>query len=1245
MSNEGQRYYELIQLAFTEDNDAIVKNGPLLDFLVENKDTRYTIDDKSQTLPDALDEWWSAIPTQTVGTLLLNPITALNLVSNGTSIFEVFNYLFANYIQEKTNAGNTLTFPEIKYLFKFKADLSDAFVSILGFIAISPWWGKDYYTAFFEKVKENPNLIPAGGVISSYNDFDAEATERIRKAGNVSVTVAGLYFQGIGNMRNTVALLERNDYEKAGGQNAIRVDGTDLIDKTVFEEMVVAKPNELNPLKNPIMQQSINQIAPNGISNLSNFPEVEPIILDAWIEYLENVLTADNPNVDSAFISNVQTVVTKALPFVIKPLENARRKALWLEIQSRSAEDVAADEDLLQDAQAAAASALADAGLVGGIEIEDLSEEEIRRRQRFYQQCVLMVKMEDLKDNLVVSMGLEEDRKIFHSSGIYDERFYMVNGENNSSFINTILSSKGDDVNQFLSITPDIQAFFVPKLRIYKVYESEGVLKQLEFFFPDSSLKNDKMKEMFLDDSISFRGGGFGIKSFSFSFDGTTPATARNDITAKLSLFFQDFSDFIKPFKTKNDSGEFEEFRFVDMILFDTSKAAENPKITYDPSYYRIRADVGWHIPTSEYSHFNKVCDSRGLDPEKIKRVMRESNKTFYLNMVDHTINFNDEGTVSIDIDYRAYIESALKGGRFDALSNKEISDRRKERQEALKEAYADKCTEEDIAKLKRLFAAEAIEEKKFLYRRLLNDLENFNKIYSIEVKDDGGYRLNGFFERAPVINKNPETVSNADSDLPTDESIEEEENRKIPTSYVTSDPDNTIQFFYLGDLFYLTLDSIFYETSTIKNTRFVLPSITIEDFFNANNEFDINLAEIPISVRYFSEWYNEYVIKRELTTYPIMYFIRDFLNNLVVDTLIDTCLNKDYDKSFVFTTMSALNHKNAFAGKATFPDKEKGGGPKIDLVSNLDIFPFTTDQKDIDTSSGDINDIFNYIFVVPQYNSIKNIGTGDYTADLDRGVLHFGIGMDRGLLKTAKFNKTDMQYIREARFFQNQGVDGILQLAAVYSVDLKLFGNCLLYPGMEIFIMPYALGGSEFLPQNQGSIANKLGFGGYHIVEKVSSEITAGSFTTNVKALFTYSGDGKTKLYKNGDGAPDSTDVSEPPPNPEKCSTAYNREFKTYRDLLETGVFSAEVTISANENITAPAAPPASTVAPSVVTAAVVSETAGDGQQTVQSLNLVPLGIIGTPDGDFFDYYRVNTTNDGIFQYFDIEDNFIVQY
>ena len=183
----------------------------------------------------------------------------------------------------------------------------------------------------------------------------------------------------------------------------------------------------------------------------------------------------------------------------------------------------------------------------------------------------------------------------------------------------------------------------------------------------------------------------------------------------------------------------------------------------------------------------------------------------------------------------------------------------------------------------------------------------------------------------------------------------------------------------------------------------------------------------------------------------------------------------------------------------------------KLSTYYDKGVLPLVTD----DGGGNNIDDLYHYILIFANGPKIilenSAYKTGNKTEDGARGLYHYQIGRDRGILKKMKFSKTDIAFLREARYLNN-GFDGLMQLANVYKVSLDMIGNTLYYPGMEIYIDPVGfMGGStqDFNPSLPGSVANKLGFGGYHIVEKVNSTISPGKFTTTIEALFVYAGDG----------------------------------------------------------------------------------------------------------------------------------------
>ena len=163
-------------------------------------------------------------------------------------------------------------------------------------------------------------------------------------------------------------------------------------------------------------------------------------------------------------------------------------------------------------------------------------------------------------------------------------------------------------------------------------------------------------------------------------------------------------------------------------------------------------------------------------------------------------------------------------------------------------------------------------------------------------------------------------------------------------------------------------------------------------------------------------------------------------------------------------------------------------------------------------------------------------------------------------MLKKLKFTKTDMQYVREARFFRN-GFDGLMQLSNVYNVNLEMIGNTMYYPGMEIYINPLGFMGAksnQFNPTKKNSVANKLGFGGYHLITNVKSTIGPGKFITQVTAMYNYSGDGdpSSKVVGSADEVKSITKEEKigeryrPETNKNYCSSAYNKIINTALDI-----------------------------------------------------------------------------------------------
>jgi len=149
-------------------------------------------------------------------------------------------------------------------------------------------------------------------------------------------------------------------------------------------------------------------------------------------------------------------------------------------------------------------------------------------------------------------------------------------------------------------------------------------------------------------------------------------------------------------------------------------------------------------------------------------------------------------------------------------------------------------------------------------------------------------------------------------------------------------------------------------------------------------------------------------------------------------------------------------------------------------------------------------------VFDKAKFNARNPEDTVDPSDDKARGIPHYTFGMDRGLLKTVKFAKTDQEYLPEAKYEQ-EGSSAINQLAAVYDVTFEMLGTARFQPGQYIYFNPITIGVGE--PWQTGtkaderSMANLMGLGGYHLVVEVACSIKRGGYNTTLKTRWTTSG------------------------------------------------------------------------------------------------------------------------------------------
>lgn len=825
---------------------------------------------------------------------------------------------------------------------------------------------------------------------------------------------------------------------------------------------------------------------------------------------------------------------------------------------------------------------------------EDLTDEEVEARQAFYKQCLLLMNMDVLSKEYQKDI-YERTRETFDQNKInihavrneFGGRIRMVDlhasEPDKTAIINKLISPKGQDINAFFNIRPELVSSLVPQIRLFKVFTENGQLKEIEFDFPKSM--NPDTNQFTAGYTGNPDRWDFGIKEFKFSFDGTNPATARNDIVADLTLFFRDFNDLTKKRKlnefsrnkTENNGNlsnfldnDSNMYSYIDLLLFPGSihknnSAPSNP-FNYDPSNYRIRADVGW--VTRKDAAFDKLATQCGTSQHEIQKALEKINKSFYLNMTDHDLDFANDGSIIIKVKYRAYIESVSKTTSMDVLATPEINTVRKTIQEELSRAW-EVCNAEQMYDLTSTYRTIESELLKKSYQSIVSRLLRRRRMFYVfaDAESREQFSSTGFFEKRPKLynGKMAEYDVNSNTNRTTAEQPEQVEMEQatgdvkkqkadtfylldgdleefVPESVSISNSEDSLEivnFFYVGDLLHTLMDCMYEPPENnssitsnkmkedVKNTVLLLASFNYKHPLDAKTSRSLNIAEIPVALDYFIEFMTKNVIEGERRSYPIMHFMRDFCNRLIVDIMNDLCVNTTETVNklrFQTTTLLATEKEITPFDPLHFAVRMPGETRIIDLTAAYnfgDNVPFNSSLE-----GRSIDNAYNYIAIYPVASNMvttdpQNAPSGVKSEDERNGINHLYIGRPRGLVKTISFAKTDMQYLREARYF-NHGYNGLMQLGGVYKATIEMIGNTLFYPGMTVFIDPTSLASSGMDPTigtgngSGPSIANALGIGGYHLITKVNSIIGPGKFNTTVEAQFYYSGDKQALMLKS---------------------------------------------------------------------------------------------------------------------------------
>ena len=653
------------------------------------------------------------------------------------------------------------------------------------------------------------------------------------------------------------------------------------------------------------------------------------------------------------------------------------------------------------------------------------------------------------------------------------------------------------------------------------------------------------------------RGSGVGINDFSFAYEATNPFGIKKTITSKLSIFANSFNELLAPrYGTGTyDDGTLKTevtYQYTDLALKTTSqtfkKAKFNPQNAdvalrdYEKVNFRLKAVVGYAAP---YSGNGNNFDYNAI---------YNSFVTLNLTPTIHEFKIDETGRVTFDINYLAYVEDFFDHPSFNIFTDPDIAIQEMERRfnRIIKDQ---KCKASQSSDEDRAAERAKIEEEKLAnFNALIRNMVHEDKVHQLDIKlgDLAQYQTTG--PLLPVdeellkflVDKYNITVGlNAEVFKVPEDSENGSSNTGATSSdeKFTSNPIENIPFFWASDMIdvilkyigrnldvittylktqvgldaadgYLSEQGQFYsiellnyqaQLENFKRFRVLLGPMEVVNPVAKDGEpvsIISNLGDIPISVKYFLEWLTNKVLKTDRQIYPLPVFLNQFFNNFIRDFLNnDTCFGNAAKQKVRMgqASISAYNTLQPVDPPTPYVDDiqylmEQQGNRILDLTNApqpvLSVMGYRDDPRIVGTLNQETNYLVYYASRVQPVEKMQ----GNRTADNSRGIFHYLLGSDKGIIKNITLNKNNAPGLAELRFEQ-EGYDGLAQLLVLYDAGIKTYFDASAFPGNYIYVEP-----KGFDP-SLGYDITKLGIGGYFMIIKSEHSLKAGFAETNITA------------------------------------------------------------------------------------------------------------------------------------------------
>ena len=224
----------------------------------------------------------------------------------------------------------------------------------------------------------------------------------------------------------------------------------------------------------------------------------------------------------------------------------------------------------------------------------------------------------------------------------------LIDTNNPSTFMN-LLKTEPKISDLLLKMSTFELSSLVPVIRIFKIFHNPATKEETILEIPfDTTAKGIEQ----IYETSAGRGAGAGITSVEWKQNPKNEA-AVSSYKVAIKMHLQSIEELIiKRSSATTKEGKILSAGIEDLLYQrrDWRVASNEGTAIYNPDYYNIKLVVGWQISEDGLQSIRE--NSNRTDIDKFIDALKEQKEILYLTFVSHSIEFNEDGSIELHMDF-----------------------------------------------------------------------------------------------------------------------------------------------------------------------------------------------------------------------------------------------------------------------------------------------------------------------------------------------------------------------------------------------------------------------------------------------------------------------------------------------------------------------------------------------------------------------------------------------------------------